>query len=408
MKKHPAHIDISNSNNKTIKESYHEINRGHGGTDPKIASNYLQDSNAKMRLLFWETTAGCNLECVHCRRLDVSRKLMESDLNFEEAKQLVDQIVSVGKPIFVLSGGEPLMRPDIFDIADYATKSGLTVAMATNGTMITSEVAKKIKSSGIQRVSVSLDGATADIHDKFRKLDGSFDRAIEGIKHVQDVNVSTQINSTIAKHNVHQVKDLYRNAIDLKCDALHIFMLVPVGCGVEIEKDQSLDALTYEKVLNWFYEVSLERKIETKATCAPHYFRIMRERAKADNIEVTTKTHGMAAMTKGCLAGQSICFVSHKGEIFPCGYFPLEVGNVKHDNLTDVWSNSEVFQKLRNQENLTGKCGACDYKEVCEGCRARAYFYTDGDYLSEEPYCIYEPPAWQVAKVGEDLKIIKK
>ena len=172
---------------------------------------------------------------------------------------------------------------------------------------------------------------------------------------------------------------------------------------MEIEESQSLDAETYEKVLNWFYDVSQEGKIQTKATCAPHYFRIMRQRAAKEGIEITPKTHGMAAMTKGCLAGQSICFISHKGEVFPCGYFPLEAGNVRTTEFPEIWKNAEVFEKLRDVENLEGKCGACEYKEVCEGCRARAFFYTDGNYLAEEPYCIYEPPAWTVKKAMEEM-----
>lgn len=387
---------------ETIKEVYHRIKE----SDSKgmSARQFLENSGNEIRVLFWETTAGCNLECIHCRRLDISRKLMKSDLSTEESLRLIDDICNAGNPILVFSGGEPLMRPDIFELTSYAAKKGLTVALATNGTMITKEIAEKIRDNGVERVAVSLDGAGPDTHDMFRKLPGSFNRAVEGIKHVQDVGVSTQINCTIAKHNVHEVKKIYENAIALGVDALHIFMLVPVGCGVEIEADQSLDAETYEKVLNWFYDVSREGKIQCKATCAPHYFRIMRQRAAKEGIEVTPKTHGMAAMTKGCLAGQSICFISHKGEVFPCGYFPLEAGNVRKKSFTDIWQNSEIFNRLRDQDNLEGKCGMCEYKEVCEGCRARAFFYTDGNYMAEEPYCVYEPPAYQVAKAAEELE----
>ena len=385
----------------TIKETYHKIKETDNAAS--AAHKFMENEEAQLRVLFWETTAGCNLECIHCRRLDVSHKLMESDLSTEESLKLIDQIRATGKCILVFSGGEPLMRPDIFQLTAYADKLGLTVALATNGTMITPDIAKKLKDSGVQRVAVSLDGAGPETHDLFRKLPGSFTRAVEGIKYIQEAGIETQINSTIAKHNVHEVAKIYQNAIDLGCEALHIFMLVPVGCGVEIEESQSLDAKTYEKVLNWFYDVSQEGKIQTKATCAPHYFRIMRQRAAKEGIEITPKTHGMAAMTKGCLAGQSICFISHKGEVFPCGYFPLEAGNVRTTEFPEIWKNAEVFEKLRDVENLEGKCGACEYKAVCEGCRARAFFYTDGNYLAEEPYCIYEPPAWTVKKAMEEM-----
>ncbi len=385
-----------------IKDVYKDIKETDKSGD--MARNFMNNQENQLRVLFWETTAGCNLECIHCRRIDVSKQLMESDLSTEESLKLIDQIRETGECILVFSGGEPLMRPDIFQLAAHANDVGLTVALASNGTMITPEIAQKLKDSGVQRVAVSLDGATPETHDMFRKLPGSFDRAVKGIKYVQDVGVSTQINCTIAKHNVHQVEEIYSNAVNLGVDALHIFMLVPVGCGVEIEESQSLDAEKYEEVLNWFYGVSLENKIQLKATCAPHYFRIMRQRAAAEGITVTPKTHGMAAMTKGCLAGQSICFISHKGEVFPCGYFPLEAGHVRKRHFKDIWKDSEIFGKLRDQENLEGKCGACDYKTVCEGCRARAFFYTGGNYLAEEPFCIYEPPAYQVQKAMEEMK----
>jgi radical SAM protein with 4Fe4S-binding SPASM domain len=202
--------------------------------------------------------------------------------------------------------------------------------------------------------------------------------------------VEVQINSTIAKHNVHQVQDLYQLALDFEAVALHIFMLVPVGCGVQIADHEMLDPHKYEEVLNWFYDISKENKIQTKATCAPHYFRIMRQRAKEEGIKITPKTHGMAAMTKGCLAGSSICFVSHKGQVFPCGYLPVEAGNVLKTPFKDIWEKSPIFANLRNTDLLGGKCGICEFKKVCEGCRARA-FYETGDYMDEEPYCVYEP-----------------
>jgi heme b synthase len=389
--------DSGHPSKGTIKEVFHKIKKdeAHGS---RHAAHFMKNAQNQLRIIFWETTAGCNLECTHCRRLDVSKELMKDDLTTEQSFQLIDNITQVGKPILVLSGGEPLFRPDIFEIAAYGTQKGLTMALATNGTLIDEVIAQKIVDSGVQRVSISLDGATSSTHDKFRKLKGSFDQAIRGLKHLQRLGMSVQINSTIAKHNVHEIKELYSNAIDLGVDALHIFMLVPVGCGVQIADDQMLPPEQYEEVLNWFYEISLENKIQTKATCAPHYFRIMRQRAKRDGVKITPKTHGMAAMTKGCLAGSSICFVSHKGEVFPCGYLPVEAGHILKQPFKEVWENSRVFKDLRDPDLLLGKCGICEYKKVCEGCRARAYF-EKGSYLEEEPYCIYEPIQAQKEKV---------
>ena len=371
----------------TIKEVYSQI-KEHG--DGKVSNQYMKNMENKLRLVFWETTAGCNLECIHCRRIDVSTQLMNDDLTTKESFELVDAIVEAGNPILVLSGGEPLFRPDIFDIAKYAVAKGLTVALATNGTLVDEAMAKKIVDSGVSRVAISLDGADADTHDEFRKLKGSFELAIKGFKNLLALGMGMQVNCTIAKHNAHQFRDLYNLAVNLGAEAIHIFMLVPVGCGVEIAEDQMLPAEKYEELLNLFYDLSKEAVIQTKATCSPHYFRIMRERAKEEGVKITPKTHGMAAMTKGCLAGTGVCFVSHKGEVFPCGYLPVEAGHIKMQKFVDIWKDSAVFAKLRQPDLLGGKCGLCEYKKVCEGCRARA-FYETGDYMAEEPYCIYIP-----------------
>ena len=357
----------------TIKEVYSQI-KEHG--DSKVSNQYMKNMQNKLRLVFWETTAGCNLECIHCRRIDVSTQLMNDDLTTKESFELVDAIVEAGNPILVLSGGEPLFRPDIFDIAKYAVSKGLTVALATNGTLVDEAMAKKIVDSGVSRVAISLDGADADTHDKFRKLKGSFDLAIKGFKNLLALGMGMQVNCTIAKHNAHQFRDLYNLAVNMGAEAIHIFMLVPVGCGVEIAEDQMLPAEKYEELLNLFYDLSKEAVIQTKATCSPHYFRIMRERAKEEGVKITPKTHGMAAMTKGCLAGTGVCFVSHKGEVFPCGYLPVEAGHIKKQKFVDIWKDSPVFEKLRQPDLLGGKCGLCEYKKVCEGCRARAFYET--------------------------------
>lgn len=366
-----------------------------------------------LRLLFWESTAACNLECIHCRRLDVAKELAQEDLTTQEAFNFIDDLATLGSPILVLSGGEPLYRPDIFEIARYAVGKRLKVALATNATLIDQRIAKEIVKAGVERVSISLDGADFKTHDEFRKIPGSFEKALRGFSLLKQLGMSLQINSTIARHNVHQLRDLYQLALRLGADALHIFMLVPVGCGVEIAEDQMLTAEKYEETLNLFYELAQEAKLQTKATCAPHYFRIVRQRAKEAGIPPAVghpgmpkdpsmapasggppgmPTHAMAAVTKGCLAGTGVCFISHKGEVFPCGYLPVTSGNVKTASFAEIWRSSEVFARLRNLDLLEGKCGVCEYKKVCEGCRARA-FYQTGNYMAEEPYCIYTPKA---------------
>ncbi|HET6457245.1 MAG TPA: heme b synthase [Armatimonadota bacterium] len=341
------------------------------------------------RLVFWELTSACNLKCIHCRACPIDQRSPE-DLTTEEGKTLIEQIASFAKPVLVLSGGEPLVRPDVFQLAEYGTSQGLRVALATNGTLVTPEVARQIKDSGIQRVSVSIDGASAKSHDAFRGTLGAFDDAWLGIENIKAAGVPFQINTTVTKHNIAEIPDILSLAIERGAVALHMFLLVPTGCGKEIADDEMIEPQEYERVLNWFYDRSKDVKIGLKATCAPHYFRIMRQRAKEEGIRITPETHGFEAMTKGCLAGSAVCFVSHKGEVYPCGYLPVSAGNVGTQHFKDIWESAEVFRVLRDEDNLHGKCGYCEFRRVCMGCRARAYGYT-GNYLDPEPYCVYEP-----------------
>ncbi len=373
------------------------------------------------RLVFWETTAGCNLRCIHCRRIEVADQLTPQDLTTAESKILIDQIAAVGSPVLVLSGGEPLMRPDILEIARYATDAGLPVALATNGTMIDAALAQRIKASGVKRVSISFDGADSATHDMFRALNGSFDAAIRGFKALRDVGLPVQINTTVAKHNQAQLEGVLALAKDLGAVGLHLFLLVPVGCGVEIAADQMISAQEYERVLNWLYDVEQsEPDLQLKATCAPHYFRVMRQRRAEDRRSGIERdlpaSHArqvgghpgghpggppngqMHGATKGCLAGTGVTFVSHRGEVFPCGYLPVEAGNVRQEAFGTIWQDSPLFAELRDPDLLEGKCGACQFKTLCSGCRARAYG-TSGNYLAEEPFCAYDP-ATRTVQIG--------
>jgi heme b synthase len=365
------------------------------------------------RLIFWETTAGCNLACIHCRRVTVADQLLPQDLSAAEAFDLIDQIAAFARPIFVLSGGEPLFRPDIFDIARRAAEAGLIVALATNATLIDAGVAQRIRQAGVQRVSVSLDGADAPTHDIFRGA-GAFERALAGMAHLRQAGVPVQINTTVARHNLHQLPETLALAQELDAVALHLFLLVPVGCGVEIAADQQITPDEYERVLNWMYDAEMEGGIELKATCAPHYFRIARQRQVEERRQGVfrerpashqrqeragdTDRPAMHAMTKGCLAGTGVCFVSHRGEVFPCGYLPLQAGNVRQQPFREIWEGSALFAELRDPDLLTGKCGLCEFKRVCSGCRARAYGMTL-EYLGEEPFCTYQP---EIVKATKD------
>jgi heme b synthase len=359
------------------------------------------------RLVFWETTAACNLRCSHCRRTDVLDELSPDELSTEEAERLVDELSGWGRTILVLSGGEPLLRPDIFHLMSYAGEKGLVVALATNGTLVDADLARRVRESGVDRVSVSLDGADESTHDAFRRLPGSFQSALAGIQALRAEGVPLQINVTVARHNADQLDEMVGLAKRLGAVALHLFLLVPVGCGMEIAEEQTLRADAYEDTLNWLYETERrEPGLQLRATCAPHYFRVVRQRqaafAKRDDLSPrATLGHpgaggdggergALHAATRGCLAGTGVCFVSHSGKVYGCGYMPIEAGDVRRAPLAEIWQASELFAQLRDLGGLKGKCGLCGFGKVCGGCRARAYG-SSGDYLAEEPFCSYQP-----------------
>ncbi len=341
------------------------------------------------RLIFWELTKRCNLTCKHCRA-EAADIDFSGELDTGSVFSILDDIADTYSPILVLTGGEPLYREDIFEITKHAVGRGLRVALATNGTLIDEPMAVRIAEAGVTRVSISLDGPDAASHDDFRGLPGSFDSALEGGRHLRRAGVPVQINTTITKRNEARLEEIVDLARSEEAVALHLFMLVPVGCGAEIAEEDMLSGERYEKVLNWFYERSKRLDMEFKATCAPHYYRIIRQRAAGEGRKLAFETDGMAAMTRGCLAGSGVCFISHRGDVQPCGYLPLVAGNVTERPFREIWETSELFLDLRNADLLKGKCGACGYRHVCGGCRARAYFAT-GDPLDEEPYCAYEP-----------------
>jgi AdoMet-dependent heme synthase len=344
--------------------------------------------NNILRLVAWEITRNCNLECVHCRAA-ATKGPYTGELDTKAGFKLLDQMAELGEPIVILTGGEPLLRQDIFEIAEYGTKKNLRMVMAPNGTLITDKIAKKLIDAGIKRISISLDGASKEIHDKFRGVKGAFDSALGGIQHAKNAGIEFQINTTITKANLDQIPAIQQLAIDLGAVAHHIFLLVPTGRGKYII-NQEITSIEYEETLNWFYDQKDKTPLQLKATCAPHYYRILRQRAKKEGKAVTFQTHGLDAVTRGCLGGTGFCFISHRGIVQPCGFLDITCGDVTRESFVEIWKNSKIFKELRNFDELKGKCGVCEYKKVCGGCRARAYEAT-GDYLAEEPLCSYSP-----------------
>jgi heme b synthase len=352
------------------------------------AHSHGRPQEARLRLVAWEITRNCNLSCVHCRAA-ATHGPYEGELDTAACRRLLDEIRELGTPIVILTGGEPMMRSDIYEVARYGTERGLRMVMAPNGTLITAESARALLDAGIRRISVSLDGATAEKHDAFRGVRGAFDRALAGIAHAREAGLEFQINTTITQANLDEMPPIQKMAESLGAVAHHIFLLVPTGRGKEIA-EQAIDAAQYEEALNWFYDQRDQTELQLKATCAPHYYRILRQRAKADGKKVTFESHGLDAVTRGCLGGTGFCFISHRGIVQPCGFLELNCGDVTQTPFPEIWKNSEIFQNLRDSDKLSGKCGLCEYRKVCGGCRARAYEAT-GDYMAEEPLCTHQP-----------------
>jgi len=350
--------------------------------------NKRESGKDELRIVAWELTCACNLRCIHCRAAACDMPSPD-ELTTEECYAVIDDIVSFARPIVILTGGEPLLRDDVFDIAAYGTRKGLRVVMATNGTLLDETTAQRCVDAGIKRISVSLDGVDAEVHDEFRQMPGAFEGSMRGIEAAKKMGLEFQINSSLTMQNLDQLPGLMPLAVDLGAVAHHIFMLVPVGRGenlkgVEIPPDK------YEETLNWIYDQREKVPLQIKVTCAPQYYRILRQRAKAEGRTVTRQTDGLDAVTRGCLGGKAFCFISHSGQIQPCGYLELDCGNVRKEGLSVAWRKSKIFHDLRNPSAYEGKCGMCEYKAVCGGCRARAHAKTD-NYLAEEPCCVYVP-----------------
>ena len=352
------------------------------------AMRLLPNGAPPLRLVAWEVTRSCNLACKHCRA-EAHPEPYPGELSTVQSKALIDTFTDTGDPIVIFTGGEPLMRHDIFELASYAGEKGLRCVMAPNGTLITREKVKLMREAGISRCSISIDGVDPAQHDAFRGMQGAFDAAMQGIAYLKEAGIEFQINSTVTRQNLEDFKKIFALAEDLGAAAWHIFLLVPMGRASGLA-DQVISAQEYETVLNWFYDFRKTTSMHLKATCAPHYYRIMRQRAKEEGVAVTPETFGMDAMTRGCLGGTGFCFISHTGQVQPCGYLELDCGNVLQTPFSEIWRASKPFLQFRTPAEYEGKCGICEYHKVCGGCRARAYSIGNS-HMGEEPLCSYTP-----------------
>jgi heme b synthase len=339
----------------------------------------------------WEITRRCNLKCVHCRSSSTLEVEGHPDFSFSEATRLIDDITSYASPVVVLSGGEPLLRKDVFDIATYGTGKGLRMCLATNGLLVNQEICDKIKDSGIKMVSLSLDGSTAAVHDDFRNQPGAFDGMMNAARLFKENGIPFLINSSFTKRNKDEVPKVYELAKKLGATAWYMFMIVPTGRGEDI-MEELVPQEMYDELLEWHYEMEKkEDELLVRPTCAPSYYRLLLQKKKEGGDEFERRSLKFSTGgSKGCLAGQVICLIDVDGNVLPCSYFPKAAGNVRQQSFKDIWENSKLFHDMRDFKAYKGRCGKCEYVNVCGGCRARAYAMK-GDYMAEEPFCNYVP-----------------
>jgi AdoMet-dependent heme synthase len=352
-----------------MKPEVQKSESGHGAHGPQNAGT----NRHPLRMIAWELTRNCNLDCVHCRARASSRKY-ENELSLDECKKVLDDVAAFASPTIILTGGEPLLRDDIYEIARYGTNKGLRMVIAVNGTLVDQKAAARLKESGILRVSMSLDGKDRTRHDDFRRVAGSFDAVMKASAIFNDIGLPFQINTTVTKLNMGDLGDIYDLVKSIGAVAWHVFLLVPVGRGEGL-KGEELNAAMYEDVLHWLYDVEERQEMEMKVTCAPHYYRIVKEK-------------GGTPKSAGCLAGKSFLFISHTGIAQPCGYLEVGCGDVRKDGVQKVWEESPQFATIRDFRQYKGKCGQCRFLAICGGCRARA-LELKGDILEAEPYCSY-------------------
>ncbi len=333
------------------------------------------------RVIAWEVTRSCPLSCKHCRAA-AQNTPYEGELTTDEARRMLASIATFAKPVLILTGGEPLLRPDVYEMAAYARDLGMRPVLATCGSLLTDEAARKLKAAGIATISISIDGADAESHDAFRGTDGAFAAALTGIETAQRAGIDVQINTTVTKDNVDELADILEIAVDSGAKVFNPFLLVPTGRGKELA-DREMSPSQYEQTLRWLARQQGCDDIGIRVTCAPHFQRIVREMGLED-----AGIHGGG----GCLGGKSFAFVSHRGKVQCCGFLDVEAGDLRDHGMDfrKVWEGSALFADLRDTGRYKGRCGGCEFVAVCGGCRARAYTILD-DYLQEEPFCLHVP-----------------
>ncbi|WCK52420.1 TIGR04053 family radical SAM/SPASM domain-containing protein [Aneurinibacillus sp. Ricciae_BoGa-3] len=360
---------------------------------------FTSDYNENPFIVIWEVTRACALKCLHCRA-EAQYTPDPRELTFDEGKHLIDQIYAMDNPLFVFTGGDPLMRRDLYELADYAVKKGLRVSMTPSATpKVTKEAIRRAKEVGLARWAFSVDGPTAEIHDRFRGAPGSFELTQRALAYLNELEIPIQINTTISRYNVDYLEEMATWMQQWDAVLWSVFFLVPTGRGKETDM---ISPEQHDRVFAWLYEKSKTASYDIKSTAAQHYRRVVLQHKQKEN-QVSTNRYedtlhsgmlhasdGLGRAPRGVNDGNGFLFISHIGDVYPSGLLPIHCGNVRETPLAEIYRNHPVFKQLRNPDLYKGKCGICEYRHVCGGSRARAYAVT-GDYMASEPYCAYQP-----------------
>lgn len=344
----------------------------------------------------WEVTRACAYACVHCRA-DAQHRPHPQELNTEEALGLIRRLKDFGSPILIFTGGDPMMRRDLFDLIAHATESGLRCSLTPTATALpTLERLRRAKDAGIRRIALSLDAPDAETHDRFRQVKGSWERTMRILYNAREVGLSVQVNTTVARHNVDRLNEMVPFIQEVGAVQWSVFFLVPTG---RAQAQWMITPDEHERLFHWLYDLSKTAPFDLKATAAPMYRRVAIQRRRAEvggDQPVTFQgagfqyADGLNRPTRGVNDGNGFLFISHIGEIQPSGFLPITAGNVRTDDVVQVYRHHPLFKDLRNPDKLKGRCGVCEYRHVCGGQRGRAYGLT-GDYLESDPACAYQP-----------------
>lgn len=345
------------------------------------------DFNQSPLLVIWEVTQACDLACVHCRA-SAQPERHHGELTTDEGRELLSEIKRFGNPLMVFTGGDPLKRPDLYDLARHSVSLGLRTNVTPSATpLLTAEVIDEFQKCGISRMAISLDGPDAPTHDGFRQVGGTYECAMSALRRARDIGLETQVQTTVTRRNLSKLGQIAERVGEAQAKMWSLFFLVTTGLAME---QDDLTSEEYEKVFEFLYEISKVAPFEVKTTEGLHYRRFIAQRLKAEHGGRGGVNGRLLWRTTAVSDGRGFVFISHTGEIYPSGFLPVSGGNVRNDSLVDVYQNSSLFRILREPSAKLGKCSYCEFSKICGGSRARAYALT-GNYLEADPRCCYQP-----------------